>query len=294
MTTVKDLSYFKTVSIPFSEHCDPEVIFDCGQAFRFLPAERDGITGFEGVAGGIYMRVERAEKGLMIRYIAPSDKDAESFIRTYFDCDTDYSYARESILRCAETNENILSVTRTAMESGKGIRILRQDPWETLITFITSQNNNIPRIRSLIERLCTELGDAIETPYGTVYSFPSPERVAESGEEGLKAMRFGFRAGYISSCAEKVASGEFSTEAICSLSDDEAIERLTSLRGVGPKVADCVLLFGYGRKGRFPVDVWMKRAVNEIFGGVLPDFGEYAGLAQQYFFYNERYLKDTK
>lgn len=280
--------------LPYKEYFDLPVIFDCGQAFRFYPIERNGIMGFEGVAGNIFMRAEKSEDSIEIFYTAQDISQAESFINKYFDTDLDYGAARKNILEHAKVNDSVFNVTRLAMERGSGIRILRQEPWETLITFITSQNNNIPRIRGLIERLCTELGDKIDTEYGSFYSFPSPEKIVTAGENALKEMKFGFRAGYISACAEKISSKEVSLEAIEEMNDEDAFNTLTSLRGVGPKVADCVLLFGYGRKSRFPVDVWMKRAVNELFGGILPDFGEYAGLAQQYFFYSERYGSKEK
>ena len=280
--------------LPYKEYFDLPVIFDCGQAFRFYPAERNGVTGFEGVAGNVFMRAEANDDHIIVFYTASDTSYAEGFIKKYFDTSLDYGAARESILEHAKVNDSVLNVTRLAMERGSGIRILRQEPWETLITFITSQNNNIPRIRGLIERLCRELGDRIETEYGSFYSFPAAERIALAGENALKEMKFGFRAGYISSCAEKISSGQVSLEAVDGMNDEDAFNTLTSLRGVGPKVADCVLLFGYGRKSRFPVDVWMKRAVNELFAGVLPDFGEYAGLAQQYFFYSERYGSKDK
>ncbi len=283
----------KTVSgkliLPYKEHFDLPVIFDCGQAFRFYPKERNGIIGFEGVAGNIFMRAQLSDGCIEISYTADDVSCAESFIHKYFDTSLDYASARKSILEHAKVNDSIFEATLLAMERGSGIRILRQEPWETLITFITSQNNNIPRIRRLIETLCRELGDSIETEYGIFYTFPAPEKIVSAGEAALKEMKFGFRAGYISSCAEKISSKEVSLEAVEEMDDEDAFNTLTSLRGVGPKVADCVLLFGYGRKSRFPVDVWMKRAVNELFAGVLPDFGEYAGLAQQYFFYSERY-----
>jgi len=280
--TIKKDGYF---SLP--------IIFDCGQAFRFSPVKRDGKTGFEGVAGGRFMRctedIEKAE----ILYSGGDGNDGEFFDR-FFDTARDYGAARNDILLSVGENETVKNVTLEAMEVAKGIKILRQDPFETLVTFITSQNNNIPRIKGLIERLCKELGDEIETPFGEkAYSFPDAERILSVGEEGLSGMKFGFRAGYINACAKAVTEG-FDLSSIEDMSDIDAKEKLMTLRGVGPKVADCVLLFGYGRLGRFPVDVWMKRAINELFGGTLPDFGKYAGLCQQYFFYRERYLGSKK
>ncbi|MPM88251.1 hypothetical protein SDC9_135352 [bioreactor metagenome] len=186
-------------------------------------------------------------------------------------------------------NAALYDTMTRAMKAGTGIRILHQEPFETLISFITSQNNNIPRIRSLIARLCRELGNGFESPYGeTVYAFPTAEAVASAGEKALLDMKFGFRAKYIARCAETVASGRFDLSSVSGLRDDEARMELMTLYGVGPKVANCVLLFGYARKDMFPVDVWIKRAINTRFGGTLPDFGAYAGIAQQYIFNNER------
>ena len=181
-------------------------------------------------------------------------------------------------------------LTRAAACAG-GIRILRQEPWETLCSFIISQNNNIPRIKGIVERLCRTYGDPIGTPRGVFYSFPGPERLARLSVDEIFALRVGFRAKYISDAARKVASGEVDLGEVAALPTPEAAEALRRISGVGPKVAACALLFGFDRGDSFPVDVWVRRVLAKYYpDGFDPAaLGDRAGIAQQYLFYYERY-----
>ena len=169
-----------------------------------------------------------------------------------------------------------------------GIRILKQEPWETVCSFIISQNNNIPRIKGIIERLCENFGEKIEGGF----AFPSAEKIAALSLEELAVIRSGFRAKYILDAARKFASGEISSERLEQLSTDEARSQLMKIYGVGEKVADCVLLFAFARIDAFPKDVWIKRAMEKLFSGDLPECAvPYAGIVQQYIFHFARTTK---
>ncbi|MDR3277152.1 MAG: DNA-3-methyladenine glycosylase 2 family protein [Oscillospiraceae bacterium] len=177
-----------------------------------------------------------------------------------------------------------------AARFGAGLRLLRQDKWEALASFILSQCNNIPRIKQLIEALCREFGDPIPFGGDTYYTFPPPERLAGRSEADLAPLRAGYRAKYILSAAEAVASGALDLEGLALKSPEEALAALKRLDGVGDKVASCAVLFGLHLLDAFPIDTWMKKAIAERYGGVLDPkiFSPYAGIAQQYIFYYER------
>ncbi len=248
-------------------NCDdfvPKLVFDCGQCFRW---SSDGV----GIAGGRIARVSR-ENGV----VSIECEDFDEFWAEYFDIYTDYELIRNSY-----TDTKL----KEAMEFGKGIRILKQEPWEALISFIISQCNNIPRIRSIIEKMCSLFGEEIEGFGVKRYSFPSAERLADCELSELEPLRAGYRAKYILNAAKLVARGEVDLNAIKSMPTEIARKELLKLEGVGNKVADCVLLFGMGKLDAFPIDVWMKRALNEFYDGKMPDFGAYSGIAQQYLFH---------
>ncbi len=249
---------------------------DCGQAFRW-EACPDG--SFLGVAFGRVLRVRQEDKKIILYN---TDFEAfESVWRGFFDLDRDYEYIRK-ILDADET-------LKKATDFAGGIRVLRQDPWECLCSFIISQNNNIPRIKGIINRLCESFGEPISDGF---YSFPSAERIASLTLEELAPLRAGFRAKYILDAAKRVASGQINFKKIETMKTDDAREELMKIYGVGEKVADCVLLFGLGRSEVIPKDVWIKRVLSELFGGALPDFAvPYAGIAQQYLFHYARMTK---
>ena len=164
-----------------------------------------------------------------------------------------------------------------------------------------SQNNNIPRIKKIIAALSEEYGEKFEYKSGdgeskTFYSFPTAEALARAGEEALYALRTGFRAKYIYDAARKVAEGELDLGSIAKLPTSEAAAELMKIKGVGLKVASCVLLFGFGRTEAFPVDVWVRRVLDKYYPDGLDTtaLGRYAGIAQQYLFYYERYINGNR
>ncbi len=249
--------------------------FECGQCFRWRPGE-DGI--YRGVASGRAARVYPRDGAVYIE----ANEDDIPFWREYFDLGTDYEAARRSVEVC--------DYLRECAEYGAGIRILRQDKWEALCSFIISQCNNIPRIRGIVERLCELFGDELETPWGRAYSFPEAGRLARLEPDDLAPLRSGYRAPYIIAAARAVDSGELDLEAAAELPCAEARRVLKALPGVGDKVANCAVLFGLHRMDAFPIDVWVKKALRENMpAGFDPEsLGEYAGLAQQYMFFRER------
>ena len=259
---------------------DLEKTFECGQCFRW-EADESGV--YTGVALGHAARL-RSEAGSV--FISGSLSDFESFWRGYFDLDRDYEEIRQRL--CID------EFMRSAASFGAGIRILRQDHWEALCSFIISQCNNIPRIKRIVNTLCREFGEMLVFGGSELYSFPSPEKIASLDENSLAPLRCGYRAEYIIGAARAVADGKLDLDTLASEPPDAAREALKKLRGVGDKVADCALLFGLNMLDAFPKDVWMKRAVEKHYGpGFDPAiFSPYAGIAQQYIFYFSREKKE--
>ena len=246
--------------------------FECGQCFRWN-SDENGI--YRGVAGGRALEIWQESNRIVC---TAADADV-SFWRNYFDLDVNYADSSH----CFDEPEYL----KACADFGKGIRILRQEPWEALCSFIISQCNNIPRIKKIISTLCSLFGE--ELPCG-LYSFPSAERLAALSEAELSPLRSGYRAAYILSAARAVAEGELDFDKLSSLRSEEAFAEVKKINGVGDKVANCFMLYGLHRMERFPIDVWMKRALQRHFP---KDFdpavlGLYAGLAQQYIFYHAR------
>ena len=258
--------------------------FDCGQSFRFEPVtDRTGY--FEGVAYGRYLLVSAEEEKLFLHGIPP--EDAELW-QKYFSLDRDWEAIRQDVAARAP-------VLSRAAEVAGGIRILRQEPFEALITFVLSQCNNISRIKGLVLRLSAQYGSPIYLPDGRVlHAFPDSETLSSVPIGELRALKLGYRAEFVHAAANAACNGlldevekEPNTQAASLL--------LTAVPGIGEKVAACVLLFGFGRLDAFPRDVWIKKAMQRYFpGGNNPAvFGPYAGVAQQYLFYLERYLNGS-
>lgn len=248
---------------------------DCGQAFRW--EETDG--RWHGAAFGRYLELEKLNDGTVVLY-GTDENTFNTVWRGYFDLDRDYS----EVIAAISENE----ILENAAEYAHGIRVLNQEPWETLCSFIISQNNNIKRIKGIINRLCENFGQDM----GGWYTFPSAEKIAGLSLDELGVLRSGFRAKYILDAAKKVSGGEIDLEKLKTIPTDDARKELMKITGVGPKVADCVLLFSLGHTDAFPKDVWIKRAMEVLFGGELPQSAvPYAGIAQQYIFF---YARDTK
>ncbi|MBR5779648.1 MAG: DNA-3-methyladenine glycosylase 2 family protein [Clostridia bacterium] len=255
------------------ENFDPFVSCECGQCFRFNKISEDEYLLF---ACNRPLTIRKQSDGWLFLDIT-EEEFRKSFL-DYFDLQRDYG----EIISSYSGDE---SIARAATE-GNGIRIFRQDAFETIISFIISANNNIPRIKKIIEALCALLGERV----GNGYAFPTPESIVNAGIEGLAPIRAGFRTKYIVDAAKKVASGEISLEYVKRCGYTDALNELKKIKGVGDKVANCVLLFGFGYYNAFPIDVWVKRVINKYYGESFDPctLGEYAGVAQQYLFYYER------
>lgn len=270
-----------------------EHIFECGQAFRWEPQADGSYTGIAGrnIANLRFVSDAPGSCEGTLTLSNVSKKEFETFWKVYLDLERDYG-AIKTYLSGHDP------VIRRAIAAGEGIRILRQDKWETLLSFIISQNNNIPRIKKCIEALCREFGSlAGEYEGRAYYAFPEPETLAALEPEDLADCRLGYRAKYLVETARKVVGDgrerlEWTGTPACS--PPEAFEYVTDFCGVGPKVANCILLFSMGRYNSFPVDVWVKKVMKELYGLESPKeigafaqktFGRYGGFAQQYLFY---------
>ena len=246
---------------------DLDETLDCGQAFRWRKIPSDYDCTYEGSFLNEPLTISQKGKGLFILHnVSEEDFLAKWF--SYFDLETDYSELKRQFSEDKTLSE--------ACRFAGGIRLLRQDSWECLISFIISQNNNIPRIKGIIERLCQHCGGR----------FPDCHELAGETPESLAYLRSGFRAKYIADAAEKTASGAADLDSIAKMPLDEARKALREIKGVGPKVAECVLLYGMHRTEAFPVDVWIKRVLTEYYPDGFPEFAaENAGIAQQYLFH---------
>ena len=276
-------TYGKTYISRELTHFDPDKTFNCGQCFRF---EKNGNV-WEGVAKGKYLGIKKDGDGAV--FFSGTDADEfRSIWRDFLDCDTDY----DSIADGFSEHGGVMS---DAVAISRGIRILRQDPWETLCSFIISQNNNIPRIKKIINSLCREYGEKITSPDGReFYTFPTPKALFEAGEEGIYALKTGFRAKYLYDAAKKVVLRDIDLKAVYSMDTASGAEYLKQIKGVGDKVSACVLLFAYHKTDSFPIDIWVKKILKKYFDGKVPELGPYAGIAQQYLFFYERYIVNGK
>ncbi len=278
---------------------------ECGQCFRYERVT-DGAcpTEYRITVGNVIIDVGQRERGELL-FFDMDDEVFEGVARSFFALDTDLAEVRADIL-----NHTDSEWLKSAAECAGGIAILKQDPWEALVSFIISQNNNIPRIRKIVREICAECGvnlylqnggsekcplSVIDgTPCeekckkcGRCYTFPTAEQILER-PEGLLPSKPGFRYGYILDAAEAVASGRVNLDMIAAAkSYTHTVDCLKKIKGVGDKVASCVALFGFANLEAFPIDVWMKRAIDVYFDGRLDPttLGRYAGVAQQYIFH---------
>ena len=292
------------VTVKGVDRFDVSKVFDCGQAFRFDRVYASAHESeFAGCAHGKYVSIAQDADTLYVYNVTESEY--REIWERYLALDRDYAEIDESILSLSDN-----PTLREAIKTASGIRILKQDAWEAICSFIISQNNNIPRIKKIIASLSKKCGEKVKVDgmeghiaeshkenEGCFYSFPSPEKVKELGEDGLFALKTGFRAKYIYDAADRMTRGEID---LCLLESTkntaDAVSHLCSVKGIGPKVASCALLFGFARLDAFPVDVWIKKVTEKYFD---PDFkpedlGRFAGVAQQYLFYYERYLVNEK
>ena len=282
---IKLIEHKNEVEIIGLSDFDTERIFECGQCFRWNRRDDGSYIGIAmGKAARLRYESKDAENENMRIFISGSLLDFENIWRTYFDIDRDYAKIRAQL--------RISPFMQKATSYGKGIRILRQDTWEALCSFIISQCNNIQRIKNIISVLCREFGDVIVFEQQELYTFPSAERLASLSVVDLAPLRCGYRAEYIISAAQDVTSNRVRLDELHHLEPDMAKAELKKIQGVGDKVADCVALFGLNMLDSFPLDVWMKRALKEHFAKDFDPavFSPYAGIAQQYIFYYIRSL----
>lgn len=252
---------------------------DCGQAFRWKKKEDGTVHGIVGKKS-----VDFIESDSEIIFKNTTEDEFKTLLVPYFDLERDY----EKIVNGFD-DDNL----KSAAKEFYGIRILKQDEWEALCSFIISQNNNIPRIKGIIERLCENFGEKNESGD---YLFPSYNVIASLNEDDLSVLRAGFRNKYIIDAAKKVASGEVDFEKVRALPLMQAQDELTKIRGVGAKVAQCTLLYGFGKTDAFPVDVWVKKIMAEMYPNGLPECTRGCeGIAQQYLFHwrrnSERFIE---
>lgn len=280
----------KIILEDISEDFDPQHVFDCGQCFRWLKEEDDSYTG---VVQGKVVNVKK-ENDLII-FDNTNKEDFDNIWFDYFDLGRDYSEIKNELKVMDEYLEK-------ATEFGKGIRILQQDGWEMLISFIISANNRIPMIQRAINNLSQKYGKFIGEYRGKkYYAFPTPEELSQASVEDIRACQTGFRDKYIKSVVDYVNENNENVLFYRRLNTDECIKELMKFNGVGPKVADCIALFGMQKYDTFPVDVWVKRVMEEFYVEdnlslpkirqfALGKFGDSAGFAQQYLFYYAREL----
>ena len=266
------------MQIEIQDDFDLEKISSCGQCFR---AKLLGDGLFRFVSGDHVLYIKKI--GNHQFSVSCSNDEWEKIWTSYFDLGRSYKS-----LYYEEREKH--DFVRKAMDCGRGIRILRQDPWEMLVTFIISQRKSIPAISTSVEALAEKYGHPIKTDHEIIYSFPTPEEMACASVDELKECSLGYRAPYIYDAIQKVVSGALDLETIADYSDEELFGELQTVHGVGKKVANCICLFGYGRMARVPVDVWISRAMDEDCGGEDPFllFESNAGIIQQYIFYYKK------
>jgi N-glycosylase/DNA lyase len=231
------------------------------------------------------------QKGDVTEFYPCTSEDFENIWKNYFDFDTDYIQIKKSLSQSDD-------IMKAAVEYADGIRILNQQPFECILSFIISQNNNIPRIKGIIANMAKKYGTAC----GEKFLFPTYEQLKNATVDDLFELRMGFRAKYIYDAVEKFG-GEICIEELLSLDTDEVRSRLMKIKGIGQKVADCSLMFSFGRREVFPTDVWVKRVmeyfyfdgedtdIKKIHAFAKQKWGDNAGYAQQYLFYYARSLK---
>lgn len=270
---------------------EPVHIFECGQCFRWNKQE-DGT--YTGIFGNNVLNVKKENEKVIFSGIC--NGDIKEICTNYFDLDTNYEDIKSKLSKIDENLNN-------SIKYGQGIRILHQELWETLISFIISANNNIPRIKGIIERMSKQYGNKIELKGKEFYTFPTPEELAKVSVEDFRKLGLGFRDVRVYDTVQKTLSGKIDLK---NLKEEQNIEnlreKLLQISGVGPKVADCIMLFSLQKYQVFPVDVWVRRVISELYFENKEQqpkaiqkfakdyFGDIAGLAQQYLFYWRRDL----
>ena len=284
---------------------EPEHIFECGQCFRWN-LEKDG--SYTGVVGNNVINVKKEYNDITIK--GTFNDNIKDVCNRYFDLNTDYLKIKNEL---SKIDDNL----KTSVNYGEGIRILKQDVWETIISFIISANNNIPRIKGIIERLSQKYGKELSWNGNKYYTFPTIEELSKASVKELRELGLGFRDVRVFETTRIIANKIVDIEELEEMEDVEKLRiQLLRLPGVGPKVADCIMLFSMKKFEVFPIDVWVKRVMKELYNEQIEKvkindknrfrypknskenqkilefanqkFGKIAGLAQQYLFYYRR------
>ena len=277
---------------------EPKHIFECGQCFRWNIEENESYTG---VVGKNVINVKKEKDDIIITGMF--NDDIKDICEKYFDINTNYEQIKEEL---SKIDNNM----KTSIEYGKGIRILKQDIWEALISFIISANNNIPRIKGIIERISKKYGKEIIWDNKKYYTFPTPDELSKASVKDLRLLGLGFRDTRVFETTKMVKERKVDLEKLEKIEDiNELRDELLKFPGVGPKVADCIMLFSMKKYEVFPIDVWVKRVMTELYFNnaekstdkipsnqkilefAVKKFGDLAGLAQQYLFYWRRELE---
>lgn len=264
---------------------------ECGQIFRF---EKVSNNSYGLIARDKRIKITQEADSGTLRIYNSSPSDYQEIWKSYLDIETDYGHIINEI---SKDDPHMQEAT----DYGRGIRILNQDTWEMIISFIVSQNKAIPHIQTCINNLCQAFGTLMTDKGGeSYYAFPTVEELSKATDEEIRTCKVGFRAPYIMDACQKVMDGTVVLEALPGMSTLEAKESLMKIKGIGEKVAHCVLLFGLGKTDTFPTDVWIKRIMQEVYfyGKETKNqeiiefanekYGHYAGYAQQYLFYYGR------
>ena len=276
---------------------EPRHIFECGQCFRWNK-EIDG--SYTGVVGENVINVIKDQNHIIIK--GNFKDNIKDVCNKYFDLETDYEEIKNKL---SEIDDNM----KTSIKYGDGIRILKQDPWEALISFIISANNNIPRIKGIIERVSKRYGKEIEWNGNKYYTFPTANELSKASIKDLRLLGLGFRDSRVYETTKMIKENEINLNKLEKIEDINVLrEELLKFPGVGPKVADCIMLFSMKKYNVFPIDVWVKRVMLELYMPELNNnssnvnnkkilelaenkFGKLAGLAQQYLFFWRRELE---
>ena len=272
---------------------NPIHIFECGQCFRWNKQEDNS---YIGVVGNNVLQVKKTNNNVEIKSMG--EDNLATLANNYFDLQRDYDKIKKEL-------SQIDKYLAESITYGEGIRILNQDLWETIISFIISANNNIPRIKGIIEKISKKYGNSIEWDNHTYYTFPTVEQLQKVSIKELRELGLGFRDVRVYETTQKIANGEINLQELLKEKDTNKVrEKLLELSGVGPKVADCILLFStLKRFDVFPVDVWVRRVMNELYIKnedetkvnrkdieklAKEKYGNLEGIAQQYLFYWKR------
>lgn len=266
------------MNITIQDDFNLEKIIKSGQSFRSQEIKKDI---FRFMTGSNILYLQQAEENSFSA--SCNDREWSAIWQSFFDLDRNYNVIRE------QSYGRHLFIDQ-AIDAGEGLRILKQDPWEMLITFIISQRKNIPAISKSVELLARMYGKQIETDFETINLFPTPDEMISATEEDLRKCGLGYRAPYIMDAIQHVINGSLDLEAIAAYHTADLLDELQKVHGVGKKVANCIALFAYGRTDCVSVDVWISRAIQEdCFGdNPFPLYNENAGIIQQYVFYYQK------